>query len=220
MLAGGTGSRLNITPLAYRGEVYLSHRHDDPATASRPFDATRDGLVNGEGAATIVLEAREHAEARGANILGRVLGWRSSFVMPENEQLNSEPAIVNAIRGVLESAKLTSRSIGHVNAHGLGTRDEDRNEAQAIRAGLGDVPVFAPKSYFGNLGTGGGAVEFAASVLALHQGEVPPTLNYSSPDPDCPVNVIQGEPLRDAVPTALCQNQSGTGQAAAVIIAK
>lgn len=219
MLAGGTGSRLNITPLTYRGQVYLSHRQDEPAKASRPFDAARDGLVNGEGAATLVLESRAHAEARGANILCQILGWQSSFVTPRDEQLNSELAIRNAITGVMQKTGLSPAQLGHVNAHGLSTRDEDRNEAAAIRATLGDVPVFAPKSYFGNLGTGSAAVELAASALALAHGRVPATLNYETPDPACPVNV-SAAPLTDRPATALCQNQSGTGQAAAVILSR
>lgn len=219
MLAGGTGSRLNVTPLTYRGEGYLSHRHDNPAAASRPFDASRDGLVNGEGAATLVLESREHAEARGANILCQVLASHSSFVTPATDELNSEVAIRNAINGAMQKAKLTAEGLGHVNAHGLSTLKEDRNEAAAIRATLGDVPVFAPKSYFGNLGTGSGAVELAASALALAHGQVPATLNFETPDPACPVNVIAA-PRTDRPATALCQNQSGTGQAAAVILSR
>lgn len=219
MLAGGTGSRLNITPLSYRGEAYLSHRHDEPAKASRPFDAGRDGLVNGEGAATLVLEAREHAEARGANILCRVIASHSSFVTPKTDELNSELAVRNAIAGAMQRAQLSPAELGHVNAHGLSTRAEDRNEAAAIRATLGDVPVFAPKSYFGNLGTGSGAIELAASALALAHGHVPATLNYETPDPTCPVKVLS-QPRTDLPPTALCQNQSGTGQAAAVILGR
>jgi 3-oxoacyl-[acyl-carrier-protein] synthase II len=217
MFAGGTGSRLNVTPLAYRGEAYLSHRNDDPAAASRPFDAARDGMVNGEGAGIVVLEARDHAERRGGEILCRVRSWRSSFVPPTAGALNAPRAIENAVRGALAQAELTPSEIGHVNAHGLGTRVEDAHEAQAIAATLGDTPVWAPKSYFGNLGTGGGAVELAASALALVAGEIPATLNYETPDPACPVRVIRA-PLRGRPATALCQNQSGTGQAAAVIL--
>lgn len=219
MLAGGTGSRLNVTPLAYRGEIYLSHRQDDPAKASRPFDADRDGMVNGEGAGVIMLEAREHAEARGANILCQLSAWSSSFVAPQPNELCSRPAIENAIRGVLSKAKLSPDEIGHVNAHGLSTKVEDEHEAAAIRATLGDVPVFAPKSYFGTLGTGSGAIELAASALALHAGEVPATLNYDTPDPACLINVTRSV-VRNRPATALCQNQSVTGQAAAVLLTK
>jgi 3-oxoacyl-[acyl-carrier-protein] synthase II len=217
MLAGGTGSRLNVTPLAYRGEKLLSHRQDEPEKASRPFDAGRDGLVNGEGAGILLLESREHADARGAKILCRYVAGRSSFVAPNDGALNSELSIRNAIRGVMEATGLSAKEIGHVSAHGLSTKLEDQHEAAAIAATLGDVTVFAPKSYFGNLGTGSGAIELAASVLALAHNEVPATLNYETPDPACPVNV-NAAPLRNRPRTAICLSQSTSGQAAAVVL--
>jgi 3-oxoacyl-[acyl-carrier-protein] synthase II len=218
MLAGGTGSRLNVTPLAYRGEKLLSHRQDEPEKASRPFDAARDGMVNGEGAGILVLESREHAEARGANILCRFIAGASSFLAPTDGALNSEQAIRNAIQGAVARAGLLPQQIGHINAHGLSTKVEDQHEASAIAATLGAVSVFAPKSYFGNLGTGSGAIELAASVLALANKEVPATLNFATPDPACPVNVNRA-PLRDRPGAALCLNQSSSGQAAAIVIA-
>jgi 3-oxoacyl-[acyl-carrier-protein] synthase II len=113
---------------------------------------------------------------------------------------------------------MTPTDIGHVNAHGDSSIEHDRLEAQAIQSTLGDTPVTALKSYFGDLGSGSGAVEMAASVLALVHGRVPPTLNYNTPDPACPINVVHGGPLTGAKPTALVLNQSSTGQAAAVVI--
>ncbi len=169
-----------------------------PRTAIRPFDAGRCGAVYGEGAAAIVLESRRHAEARGVPILGRVLGYASGF----EPRMNGSPLVGTAIKGTirnsLRSAQLEPCDIGHVNAHGLSTIDNDRAEAQAIRQILGDVPVTAPKSYFGNLGAGTGAVELAVSVLALQQDLIPTTLNYERPDPACPVNVVHGQPLQGA----------------------
>lgn len=219
MLAGGTGSRLNITPLTYRGEDNLSHRLEDPAAASRPFDAHRDGLVNGEGAAAIVLESRAHAETRGATILARVMACRSGFEARPDGAQNTGRAWRQVIQGTIQEAGLAPQDIGHVNAHGLSTLEDDAIEAQAIADVLGDVPVTAMKSFFGALGTGGGAVELTGSVLALEKQEVPVTLNYNSPDPQCPVRVVHGESLRDRPATALCINQSGTGQVAAVLLA-
>jgi 3-oxoacyl-[acyl-carrier-protein] synthase II len=115
---------------------------------------------------------------------------------------------------------MTPEDIGHVNAHGEGSVNQDRIEAEAIRDTLGDVPVTALKSYFGDLGAGSGAVELVGSVLALAQGRVPPTLNYEEVDPSCPVNVIRGRPQPITKPTAMVLNQATTGQAAAVVIAK
>jgi 3-oxoacyl-[acyl-carrier-protein] synthase II len=220
MLAGGTGSRLNITPLTYRGDANLSHRIDEPARASRPFDAARDGLVNGEGAGILLLESREHAETRGANVLARIVARRSSFELRDQAGQRSGRAIRQVIEGCCRDAGLLTADIGHVNAHGLSTRDDDSSEARAIHDTLGDVPVFAPKSYFGNLGTGGGAVELAASVLGLVYGEVPATLNFEMPDAKCPVDVTRGEMLKGRPATAISLNQSGTGQTAGVMVTR
>jgi 3-oxoacyl-[acyl-carrier-protein] synthase II len=116
-------------------------------------------------------------------------------------------------------AQLEPGDIGHVNANGLGTIEHDRIEARVIRAALADVPVFAPKSFFGNLGAGTGAVEMAASVLALTKGMIPPTLNYGRRDPECPIEVVHSAARPWQKPTALVQNFTMRGQAAAVILA-
>jgi 3-oxoacyl-[acyl-carrier-protein] synthase II len=110
--------------------------------------------------------------------------------------------------------------VGHVNAHATGSIAGDAIEAQAIRNILGDVPVTAPKSFFGNLGAAGGALEMAASVLALSRGLVPVTLNYAHPDPACPVNVVAGAPQQIATATAAVLNQSNAGQTVCVGIAR
>lgn len=218
MIAGGQGSRVNLTRIMYRGDTYWSHRNDEPQRACRPFDAQRDGTVIGEGAGAFLLESREHAAARGATMLARVLGFGRSFEhMPEQHTAGPD-GICRAIEEALASAGLAPEDIGHVNAHGSGTIAGDRFEAEAIRRCLGDVLVTAPKSYFGCLGAGTGAVEMAASVLAIATGTVPATLNYEFPDPACPVNVIHGQPLPCEKRTALVLNQSETGQTAAVIL--
>jgi len=220
MLTGGTGCRLHPTALVARGDALLSHRADDFRRASRPFDRDRDGLVNGEGAAAIVLESRAHAERRGAAIRGRLLSWASRCEPRARRDGVTGSSLRQAIRATLEAARLEPRAVGHLNAHGVGTIDMDRAEAAAIAAELGDVPVTAPKSLFGHLGAGGGAVELAASVLGLEAGLVPPTLNYDTPDPACPVNVVHGAPLAGRPGTALAVNFCSTGQAAAVAFAK
>lgn len=219
MIGGGTGSRVH--PLLWMRSTLLpvSRRSDDPPTLSRPFDALRDGYVNGEGAAAVVLERREHAVARGAKILARIAGCGTSHEPIAQGRPLEGGAIRRAIVAALRSANMQPSDIGHVNAHGLSTVDDDRAEAQAIRAELGDVPVTAPKSFFGNLGSGTGAVEAIASILALEHGRVPVTLNYEKPDPACPVNIIHREPLSGTKPTALLLNHSMMGQAVALIIA-
>jgi 3-oxoacyl-[acyl-carrier-protein] synthase II len=218
MLAGGTGCRLHPTAMVARGAAQLSHRGDDFESASRPFDRDRDGLVNGEGAGTLVLESRRHAEARGAEILGRIVATASRCEPRARHHGVTGSSVRQAIRAAREAAGLAVADVGHVNAHGLSTVEMDRAEAQAIAAELGDVPVTAPKSLFGHLGAGGGVVELMASLLGIAAGVVPPTRNYTTPDPDCPVHVIR-EPLAGRPTTAIAVNVCTTGQAVAVVIA-
>lgn len=218
MIAGGQGTRVNLTRMLYRGDAECSHRNEEPQRACRPFDAQRDGGVFGEGAGAFILESRRYAEARGAKILARVLGFGRSFDHVPGRHAAGVDGIRRAIEGALASAGLAPAEIGHVNAHGSGMIEQDRLEAQAIHASLGDVPVTAPKSYFGCLGAGTGAVEMAVSVLAVATGTVPATLNYEFPDPACPVNVIHGQPMTTERRTALVLNQTETGQTAAVML--
>jgi 3-oxoacyl-[acyl-carrier-protein] synthase II len=216
VLVGGTGSRLSEAALPYRGMLNVSPAEGDPAAISRPFDAGRTGMVNGEGAGVLVLEAAEHAARRGARPLARVLGF-ASRTEPQHRDAMTGQSIRNAIRAALEVAGVTPEQVGHVNANGMSTLHDDRIEAAAIRETLGDTPVTALKSYFGYLGAGCGAVELAASVCSLG-GEIPPTLNYDVPDPACPLNVVR-EPLAGRPPVALKLNHTPLGQAAAVVIA-
>ena len=218
MVAGGTGTRIQPVIWVRSTLQEVTRRRDAPEKLSRPFDALRDGFVNGEGAGALVLERRDHALARGAKIWGRVTGYGSS----QERRTPGEPpegaATRRAINAALRSAEIGPRELGHVNAHGLSTLADDRAEAQAIRALLGDVPVTAPKSYFGNLAAGTGAVEAVASFLAFEHGQVPATLNYERPDPTCPVNVVAGQPVTGLKPTALLLNQSPMGQSVAMVI--
>ena len=219
MLVGGTGCRLHPTALVARGDALLSHRADDCRRAARPFDRDRDGLVNGEGAGALLLESRAHAQRRGGRIRGRLLAAAARCEPTARRQGVTGSSLRAAIRAACAAAGLEPAGVGHVNAHGVSTIEMDRAEAAAIRAELGDVPVTAPKSVFGHLGAAGGVVELAASVLGLERGLVPATLNYETPDPACPVNVVAGGPLAGRPGTAVAVNLCSTGQAAAVAIA-
>jgi len=218
MICGGSSSRLSITPMLYRGVDRLSRKIETPAAACRPFDAERDGMVNGEGAAAFILEREDFARARGAQVLTRVAGWGVTFGSREPSPSKHQSAIERSMTQALRAAELPPQEVGHVNAHASGTIEDDPWEAQAIRAVLGDVPVTAPKSFFGNIGSGGGAVELVASVIGLRHGLVPPTLNYTTPDPACPSQVVAGAPLSGRPATAMVLSQSGTGQSACVAL--
>jgi len=226
VVAGGASSMLEPFDLARMCALdEVSRRNGDGGGTPRPFDAERDGQVRGEGAAVFVLERREFAEARGANILARLLGCGAGCDGRRHDDRVPGMAAVTgqgiraAIKAALNRARLTGREIGHVNAHGLATRCDDRREAEAIAELVGDAPVTAPKSYFGNLCAAGGAVEMAVSVLALQEGIVPPVLNCQRPADDCPINVVHGQAAKAAHPTALLLNHTRFGQAAAMVLA-
>lgn len=211
MIVGGSSSRLSITPMLYRGMSQLSRRNDAPQAACRPFDKARDGIVNGEGAAAFVVEREDLARGRGAAILARVAGWGISFGSPDGSGEAHSQAIRRSIEQALRSAELPGDQVGHVNAHAAGAVVQDALEASAIHAALGDVPVTAPKSYFGHVGASSGAVELVASLLALAHDEIPVTLNCTDVDPQCPVNVVRqpGLPLPHRNGLALSQGVSG-----------
>lgn len=219
LLVGGVSSRLQPTALVYRTSDQLSHRNDDPARASRPFDAQRDGMVNGEAAAMLVVESREHAERRGARIMAEVAATSNCFQpdMP-NGPLAPGDAIARSLASALERAALAPAQLGFVSAHGVATRDRDRTEAQAIAPLIGAAPVTAPKSYFGNPGASSGALELALAALALEHGQVPATLNYEHPDPECPLHIVAGAAAPLRAPTAAVLSHNTLGQAAAVVL--
>lgn len=220
MIAGATSSRTDASIWARQQSMDISPRKDDPASVMRPFDAGHDGYVAGEGAAAFVLESREHAEARGATPLAKIAGFAHRFHWNGHGQGPDSELMAKTISAAIEDASLTPEDIGHVNAAGISTVADDRAEASAIRKVLGDVPVTAPTSYFGQLFAATGAVEMVASILGLQHGLVPPTLNYASPDAECPVNVVSGEAISGTAPTALLMNHCRFGRTAAMVIAK
>ncbi len=220
MVVGAAGSRICLTAWMYRGDLNLSHRSDNPAAASRPFDVDRDGMVNGEGAAALILETRQHAEARGANILAEVCGGGVSMDTGQEGTNSRAAAISRSIQAALDATGIRPDQLSHVNAHGLSTPIDDVQEAMAIQRLLGTVPVTAPKSYFGNLGPAGGLVELVASLLGLAHDQVPTTLNYETPDPRCPVDVVHEQPRSTPERYVLKLNHSGTGQTAALIVGR
>lgn len=219
MIVGGTSSRFPLATWLARHVVENSSRVSEPERACRPFDAQRDGTVCGEGAAALIVETLASAKRRGAPVLARVLGHSMTFARRDPQSPDGS-AIRRAIEQALHAAGVRPDEIDHVNAHGAGTRLDDRLEAQAIRCALGDVPVTAPKSFFGSLGAASGAVELAASVLGFQHGLVPYTLNYEQPDPECPVCVVREAPAPLTRRAALMLNHSPCGQAAAVVIAR
>jgi 3-oxoacyl-[acyl-carrier-protein] synthase II len=213
VLAGGADTLVSPLNMArFCLFASLSQRNDDPARACRPFDRQRDGLVLGEGAGVLVLEELEHARRRGAPVLAEVIGFATAF---DGER--SGAGLARAIAASLAEAGAKTTDVDHVNAQGLSTVPGDAWEAAGLRQAFGvGEPVFAPKSYLGNLGAGSGGVELAASLLALQHGELPATLNYDEPDPACPVAVQRvSRPI--ARSTVLKVGTTELGQCAALV---
>jgi 3-oxoacyl-[acyl-carrier-protein] synthase II len=196
MLAGG--SEACLTPLAYGGfcaNRSMSRRNDCPEKASRPFDKGRDGFVMGEGAGVVALEEMGRARRRGARIYAELAGYGNAadayhFTAPEP----SGEGMVRAMRRALTDAGLRPEDVGYINAHGTSTVLNDKFESAAIGAAFGDharvLKVSSNKSMIGHLLAAAGAVEFAATVMSVHEGIIPPTINYEEPDPDCPLDYV------------------------------
>jgi 3-oxoacyl-[acyl-carrier-protein] synthase II len=198
----------------------VSRRNDAPERASRPFDQLRDGIIPAEGGGVVVLEEFEHARRRGARMYAEVVGFGAAFGRSVED---ASPGLVRAIRAALAEAGVGPEDIDHVNAQGYSAVDWDAWEAQGLSEVFGGcsrpVPVFAPKSYFGNLGAGSGIPELAASLLAFEHNLVPGTLNYEEPDPACPV-VVSRTPQPVSRRHFLKVSFTELGQCAAVVCRK
>lgn len=192
------GAEAGITPLGVAGFASakaLSFRNDDPATASRPFDAERDGFVIGEGSGVLILETLEHAKSRGATIHAEIVGY--GMTCDAHHITSPTPGGVGgaeAISLALKEGKLEPNSVDYINAHGTSTPANDSNETTAIKSALGDrahqIPVSSTKSMTGHLLGGSGGIEAVACVLALKHGIIPPTINYANPDPACDLDYV------------------------------
>jgi len=192
MLVGGTGTRFH--PLkAVHSQLWdqLAFDEANPGASCKPFDTNRSGQVVGEGAACFVLEEESHARARGANIVARLTSGSSSCVASLDKGPDTKQAVINAARAALTRAGLSPSDIGHVNAHGLGSVEDDAAEAAGLREVFGDaVPVTGLKGYFGNSGAGTGFLESVGSILGLQHGIIPGTLNCDSPDSSLGIDIV------------------------------
>ncbi|MDB4911167.1 MAG: 3-oxoacyl-[acyl-carrier-protein] synthase 2, partial [Gemmatimonadetes bacterium] len=216
MLTGGTEAA--VTPMSIGGFANmraLSERNDEPLTASRPFDATRDGFVMGEGSATVLLEELEHAKARGANIYAEIVGYGATgdAYHLTSPAPNGEGA-QRAMKRAMQDGGLTPETVQYVNAHGTSTPANDLNETKAIRAVFGEnangLSVSSTKSGTGHMLGAAGAVEFLVSSLVVREGIIPPTINYCTPDPECDLDYTPNT-ARNREVTAALSNSFGFG---------
>jgi 3-oxoacyl-[acyl-carrier-protein] synthase II len=212
------GSESAITPLAIAGfnsAKALSTRNDDPAAASRPFDRDRDGFVMGEGAGLLVFEELERARARGARIYAEVKGYGSTddaFHITAPKEDGEGPA--RAMRLAMRTGGVDPSTVDYVNAHGTSTKFNDVIETRAIKAALGDqasrVAISSTKSMLGHILGGSSAVELVATALSVHHGVVHPTINLTTPDPECDLDYVPNESRELEIRNAL-SNSLGFG---------
>ncbi len=224
MLTGG--SEASVTPITVAGFCAmkaLSTRNDEPARASRPFDAARDGFVLGEGAGVVVLESDSHARARGARIRAELVGYG---VAADAYHIAAPPPDgrggAMSMRRALLDAGTEPGAVGYVNAHGTSTPSGDRGETLAIKAVFGehalDLPVSSNKSMLGHLLGAAGAVEFIATVLTLEHALLPPTVNYEQPDPECDLDYVPNQARPARVRLAISNSFGFGGQNATLVV--
>jgi 3-oxoacyl-[acyl-carrier-protein] synthase II len=223
VIAGGAEAA--ITPLGVGGFSMmkaLSTRNDDPERASRPFDKERDGFVVAEGSAVLILEERERATKRGAKIYAEVIGYATNgdayhMTSPAPEGEGAARCMALAV----EDAGIRPDEVSYINAHGTSTEYNDKNETQAIKTVFGEhaykIPVSSTKSMTGHLLGAAGAVEGVFSVLALHHGLIPPTINYENHDPACDLDYVPNQARKANIKIAL-SNSFGFGGTNACVI--
>jgi 3-oxoacyl-[acyl-carrier-protein] synthase II len=224
VLAGGTEAC--ISPLAvasFCSARALSTRNDDPPAACRPFDATRDGFVIGEGSTMLVLEAMEVAEARGARVLAEILGCGLSadahnIIASHPEGLGAAAAMTAA----LSDAEVAASEVGYINAHATATPVGDASETKGVKKVFGNQapPVSSTKSMTGHLLGAAGATEAAVAILALNHQTLPPTINYEHPDPECDLDVVPNHARPAKVEVAMSNSFGFGGQNASIVIAR
>ena len=200
----------------------LSKRNDDPTTASRPFDAGRDGFVMGEGAGVVVLEELEHAKARGARIYCEVLGYGlTNDAFHITQPPKGHAGAVRCMQAALADAKVSPDAVNYINAHGTSTAANDRNESIGIRTVFGThadaLMVSSTKSMSGHLLGAAGGLEAVLTAKALHHGIVPPTINLESPGEDCDLDYVPCTPREIDVDVAV-SNSFGFGGTNAVLV--
>ncbi len=223
MIAGASEAALVQLAMAGMNVMgALSTRNEDPLTASRPFDKTRDGFLMGEGAGALILESLEHAKARGANILAELSGYGTT----DDAHHISAPAENGAgaalsMKAALENANLQVTDIEYINAHGTSTQLNDKSETAAIKTVFGEkaygIPISSTKSMTGHLLGASGAIEAVISIMAIRDGRLPPTINYETPDPNCDLDYVPNQ-QRKASPKHVMSNSFGFGGHNATLI--
>ena len=224
MIAGGAHSMIH--PLGVTGFnrlTALSTFNEQPACASRPFDAQRGGFVLGEGAGMVILETLDHAQARGAKIMAEMVGYGSTAdAFRITDQDPDGLGAINAMQAALSDARISPADVDYINAHGTGTKENDRTETLAIRKVFGDraqqVPISSIKSMMGHLIAAAGSVELITCVLAIRDQILPPTINRHNPDPECDLDYVPNVARKAKVDVALSNSFGFGGQNDTIVV--
>lgn len=226
VVSGGTHSMIHpFGVTGFNRLTALSTRNDSCLTASRPFDRTRDGFVLGEGAGILILEEYEHAKARNAPMLAEITGYGSTADAFRITDIHEDGrGGIAAMRLALADAGIRPGDIHYISAHGTGTEENDKIESKAIQSVFGElapkVPVSSVKSMLGHLIAAAGAVELITCVLAIRDGILPPTMNYSTPDPNCPLDYVPNKARKAEVKTALSNSFGFGGQNDTLVVTR
>ena len=221
ILTGGAEAMITPLALSSMGRMgALSKNNTDPEHASRPFDLARDGFILGEGAGVLMIESEESALARGAHVYCELAGVGWSFDATDDTAPDPEGQALAMKRAILD-AEIIAGDIDYINAHGTSTQYNDRTETQAIKIALDEhayrVNVSSTKSMTGHLAAGAGGIEAVASVLALSNNTIPPTINYDHPDPDCDLKITPNEAISLEINVALSNSFGLGGQNASAV---
>ena len=223
VIAGGTEAAVcEIGVAGFNSCMALSTRNEDPQGASRPFDSGRDGFVLGEGAGLIVLESLKHAEQRGANILAELSGYGASSDAHHVTQPHPEgEGAARAMKWAIEDAGIAPDKVDYINAHGTSTPLNDKYETIAMKRMYGDhaykLAISSTKSMTGHLLGAAGGIEAAFTVLAIKDGVVPPTININDPDPDCDLNYVPNNAIKQTVNVAMSNSLGFGGHNASLV---
>ena len=225
MITGGTEASITgLTISGFANIKALSTRNEDPESASRPFDAERDGFVLGEGSASIVLEELSHAEKRGASILAELVGYGSTDdAFHITQPSEGGKGAIKAMQNALDDANLSVNDIDYINAHGTSTPFNDKTESAAIASLFGDhtkkLKVSSTKSMVGHALGASGALEAIACIQAIQNDILPPTINYANPDPECTLDYVPNNSQESTINAAM-SNSFGFGGHNGVIVIK
>ncbi|MFN8593950.1 MAG: beta-ketoacyl-ACP synthase II [Thermomicrobiales bacterium] len=226
MIAGGSEAPVaRLVVAGFNAMGALSTRNDDPAAASRPFDAERDGFVLGEGGAVLILERAEYASGRGARVLAEISGYATTD--DANHMVQPAPGGAGAARAMtlaLAQAGLAPEAIGYINAHGTSTQLNEKFETQAMKAAFGDaaygIPISSTKSMTGHLLGAAGAIEAALAVMTICNSLLPPTINQTAPDPDCDLDYVPNAARPARIDHAMSNSMGFGGHNVSLILSR